>query len=128
MLAWRLAGRRLASTQRRAGQILELSVDEHLASNRCVIVEAVAEQPLRARLRGLAAAHDATFVQVECVLSDRAAHNRRLALRPEGGRFWRNVVDARQNDYQPPPDCLRIDTGVAPEEAAGGVLRFMGLN
>jgi predicted kinase len=127
-LAWRLAGRRLASTQRRAGQVLELSVAEHLASNRCVIVEAVAEDSLRARLRGLAVEHDAAFVQVECVLSDRAAHNRRLARRSEGEQFWRSVVDGLQRSYQPSPDCLRIDTGVAPAEAAARVLRFVSLD
>lgn len=124
-LAWRLAGRRLASTQRRAGRILELSVAEHLASNGCVIVEAVAEDSLRSRLRGLAVEHDATFVQVECVLSDRAAHDRRLARRLEGEQFWRSVIDGLQRSYEPPPDCLRIDTGVAPAKAAERVLRYV---
>lgn len=127
-LAWRLAGRRLASTQRRAGQSLELSVAQHLASDRCVIVEAVAETPLRARLRGLAVEHHATFVQVECVLSDRAEHDRRLARRSEGEQFWRNVVDGIQSSYEPPRDCLSIDTGVAPAEAATRVLRFVNLD
>ena len=50
-LVWRFAGRRLASTQQRAGRILESAVAEQLESNGSVIVEAVAEDALRQRLQ-----------------------------------------------------------------------------
>jgi hypothetical protein len=92
-----------------------------------VIVEAVAETPLRARARGLAVEQHATFVQVECVLSDCGEHHRRLARRSEGEQFC-NVVDGIQSSYQPPRDSLSIDTAVAPAEAATRALRFVDLD
>lgn len=124
-LVWRSAGRRLATTQRRAGQVLEQTVAQHLESSRSVVVEAVAEDALRAQLREMAVTYQATFVQVECVLSDRAEHHRRLARRAEGERFWRGVVDRIQNGYQPPPKCLRIDTTAPADEAADRILAFV---
>ena len=124
-LVWRSAGRRLAGTQRRAGEVLSLTVEQHLESSRSVVVEAVAGDALRAQLRRLAVTYHATFVQIECVLSDRAEHHRRLAVRVEGERFWRGVVARIQDGYQPPPKCLRVDTTAAPDEAADRILTFL---
>ncbi len=124
-LVWRFAGRRLASTQQRAGRILESAVAEQLESNGSVIVEAVAEDALRQRLQELALQYGATFVQVECVLSDRSEHHRRLGLRAEGEQFWLGVVGRIQKSYQPPPDCVRIDTQAAPDELAERILAFV---
>jgi predicted kinase len=127
-LVWRLARRRLAGTQRRAGRVLERSVGMQLESNRSVIVEAVAEDALRERLHAMAVAHGAAFVQVECVLSDRAEHHRRLGMRAEGERFWRGVVGGIRNGYQPPAECLRIDTTAAPDQAVERILALVRLD
>jgi hypothetical protein len=90
-----------------------------------VIVEAVAEEPLRARLRELTVHHAAIFVQVECVLGDSGEHYRRLALRVEGERFWRGVVGQIQSQCRPSAECLRIDAGAPPAELAEHVLAFV---
>lgn len=90
-----------------------------------MIVEAVAEDALRERLHAIAVAQGAAFVQVEGVLSDRAEHHRRLGLRAEGERFWRGVVRGIQNGYQPPAECLRIDTTAAPDDAVERILALV---
>jgi len=124
-IAWRFAHRRLASAQRRAGLILEATVAQHLDAGRSVVVEAVAEPALRQRLRVVALDHDAGFVQLECVLSNRAEHYRRLGLRTEGERFWRTVVASIESGYQVPAECLSLDTSATPNEVADWALSLI---
>jgi predicted kinase len=121
-LAWRLAHRRLTSTQRRAGRLLQATIVEELQAGRPVIVEVVAEAPLRQRLCELAAAHGARMLEVECVLSDRGEHRRRLGLRPEGERFWQALVADLEIGYEQPERCLRIDTQAPAEKLADRVI------
>ena len=56
------------------------------------------------------------------MLPDRAEHDRRLGLRTEGERFWRTVVTAIQSGYEPPAECLPIETSAAPGELADQAL------
>jgi predicted kinase len=126
LLTWRLAQRRLAVTQRRAGLIVTTTTAEHLHSGHSVIVEAVADQELRERIREVAAAHDARLIEVECVLYDRAEHHRRLGMRDEGERFWRRLLVKLEASYEPPLDCVRLDTRAAPEQLADRVLAHVG--
>ena len=125
-LVWTVAHRRLAGTQREAGQIVEATVAQQLESARSVIVEAVAEDALRQRLRQLAARRGARMVEVECVLTNSTEHQRRVSLRKEGERFWRSVLDMLRTGYQPPETCLRIETQAAPNELAERVLSHIG--
>jgi predicted kinase len=122
LLVWRLAQRRLAATQRRAGLIVTTTTAEHLQNGRSVIVEAVADQELRERIREVAAAHHARLIEVECALSDRTEHHRRLSMRAEGERFWRRLLVKLEAGYAPPADCVRLDTRAAPEQLADRVL------
>jgi predicted kinase len=106
-LAWKLVHRRLRSTQRRAGRIVAATVERHLGEGRSVIVEAVAEPSFRAYMRDLAAAQNATFVQIECECADRGEHHRRLASRPG---FWRHALPRIEAAYlaESTPDVAAV--------------------
>ncbi len=105
-----------------AAQALETTVAEHLQHRRSVILEAVAEDRLRRRLRALTAQHGGRPLEIECVLSDPDEHHRRLAARTEGERFWRRVLATLETSYRPPDDCLRIETHAPADELAQRVM------
>jgi predicted kinase len=116
-VAFRLFHRRLRRTQARAGRVLLAQLHHHLGRGDSVIVEAVAETELRQRLRAMCAKHDAQFVQVECVC-DPLEHRRRLDGR---SKFWLDVVERIAADYQPPAECLTIESSGRPADAGHAV-------
>jgi predicted kinase len=123
-LAWKLFHRRLRTIQRRAGRIVAATVERHLDNGRSVLVEVVAEPSFRAQMRTLAAAHNATFAQIECECPDRGEHHRRLATRPG---FWRHALPRIEATYDPPrEDCLRVQTTATPEQLATLVVAWLG--
>jgi predicted kinase len=76
---------------------LAARVERDLAVGRSVVVEAMADHDLRARMRELAERQAVRLVQVECVCKV-AVHHARLADRPP---FWPPLVERLRASYEP---------------------------
>ncbi|GAB3927844.1 hypothetical protein GCM10027613_44220 [Microlunatus endophyticus] len=91
---------------------------ETLAEGRSAVVESVMARGLRREWQSDAAALGAPCIVVECICSDVALHERRVAERYESGSSaitWQRVLDDART-YQPTQDPDYVADAVEPVE------------
>jgi predicted kinase len=96
-------------------------IGQQLSLGQSAIVECVAPDAVRASWRGMAEAHDARFLTVDCVVSDSSIHRERLAQREESGGRGRRIewreVEATVAMLGPPGSDTVVADAVHPVAA-----------
>jgi len=118
----RLSGRHRRGLQQQAGRRLAAAVARELAAGRPVVVEVVADPPIRHRLTALAAEYSVPIYSIEMVCSDAAELARRLYNRPGN---WQRIAARMSQSYEPAPQALILDSRGKPSRMADQAIEFI---